>query len=70
MHRSISTNLPLTTLNDDEIAMQETVSRLVQQEIAPHVREMEKAGRLKDSVLDALFKNGVSIQFLLSKRTL
>lgn len=48
--------------------MQETVSRVAQQEIAPHVRDMEKAGKLKDTVIDALFKNGVSAINLIFNR--
>jgi hypothetical protein len=53
-------HLPLTTLSDDELAMKETVARLAQEQIAPHVRAMEDEGRFKDSVIDMLFNNGVS----------
>jgi short/branched chain acyl-CoA dehydrogenase len=52
-------HLPLTTLSDDELAMKETVARLAQEQIAPHVRAMEDEGRFKDSVIDMLFNNGL-----------
>ncbi|EFA12206.1 short/branched chain specific acyl-CoA dehydrogenase, mitochondrial [Tribolium castaneum] len=50
---------PLTTLTEDELAMKETVARLAQEQIAPHVREMDNEGRFKDSIVEMLFSNGL-----------
>lgn len=33
---------------------------MTQEQIQPYVREMEKDGKLKESVIDMLFQNGVS----------
>ncbi|KAJ8985711.1 hypothetical protein NQ317_014361 [Molorchus minor] len=52
-------HLPLTHLSEDELAMKETVAKLAQQQIGPYVREMEKEGKLRDSVLKMLFENGL-----------
>ncbi|RZB38641.1 short/branched chain specific acyl-CoA dehydrogenase, mitochondrial-like, partial [Asbolus verrucosus] len=51
--------LPLTTLSDDELAMKETVARLAQDQVAPYVRDMEREGKFKQSVIDAIFNNGL-----------
>lgn len=37
-----------------------SVARLAQTHIAPHVREMEAEGKIKDSVIKILFENGVN----------
>lgn len=39
--------------------MKETVARLAQEQIAPHVREMDNDGRFKDSIVEMLFSNGL-----------
>ncbi|KAJ3641770.1 hypothetical protein Zmor_028249 [Zophobas morio] len=54
-----NTRLPLTTLSEDEQAMKETVARLAQEQIAPHVREMDNDGKFKSSIIDLLFQNGL-----------
>lgn len=37
-----------------------SVGKLAREEIGPYVREMERDGKLKQSVIDTLFQNGVS----------
>ncbi|KAF7273471.1 hypothetical protein GWI33_013834 [Rhynchophorus ferrugineus] len=54
-----SSYLPLTHLSEDETAMQETVSRLAKEQIAPHVRDMEKEKKFKDVVVKLCFDNGL-----------
>lgn len=51
---------PLTDLTEDELMMKETVARLAQEQIAPYVREMDDSGKLKESIVNSLFENGVS----------
>ncbi|XP_030764500.1 short/branched chain specific acyl-CoA dehydrogenase, mitochondrial [Sitophilus oryzae] len=51
--------LPLTFLSEDEKAMQETVSRLAKEQILPHVRDMERDKKFKDSVVQLCFENGL-----------
>lgn len=53
------TQLPLTYLSEDERVMQETVSRVAKEQILPHVRTMENEKKINDSVLKALFENGL-----------
>lgn len=43
-----------------------SVARLAQEQIGPHVREMEQEGKLKQSVVDMLFHNGVMLKPRLS----
>lgn len=50
---------PLTMLSEDEVMMKETVARLAKEQILPLVREMEAEHRIKDSVVDMLFENGL-----------
>ncbi|XP_044767162.1 short/branched chain specific acyl-CoA dehydrogenase, mitochondrial [Coccinella septempunctata] len=50
---------PLTSLTENELLMKETVHKLAKEQIEPNVREMEKDGKFKNSVLDMLFKNGL-----------
>ncbi|XP_018578394.1 short/branched chain specific acyl-CoA dehydrogenase, mitochondrial isoform X2 [Anoplophora glabripennis] len=50
---------PLTLLSEDEQAMKETVAKLAKEQIGPYVREMEKNGKFKDSVIKMLFDNGL-----------
>ncbi|EFA12207.2 short/branched chain specific acyl-CoA dehydrogenase, mitochondrial [Tribolium castaneum] len=54
-----SGHLPLTILSEDELAMKETVARLAREQINPHVRDMEKEGKFKQSIVDMLFENGL-----------
>lgn len=39
------------------------MAKLAREEIAPYVREMEDNNKFKDSVVDLLFQNGVSVYF-------
>ncbi|KAJ3641768.1 hypothetical protein Zmor_028247 [Zophobas morio] len=52
-------HLPLTLLRDDENVMKQTVARLAREQISPYVRDMEKEGKYKQSIIDALFSNGL-----------
>ena len=51
---------PLTLLNDEESAFKETVQRMAKERIEPLVRKMDESSHLDQSVIDALFENGVS----------
>ncbi|KAG7201020.1 hypothetical protein KM043_003372 [Ampulex compressa] len=50
---------PLTQFTDDELMMKETVAKLAKDEIGPHVRKMEKEGKIEACVLQNLFENGL-----------
>ncbi|KAL3284291.1 hypothetical protein HHI36_018449 [Cryptolaemus montrouzieri] len=52
-------NSPLTALSENEIIMKETVRKLANEQIAPCVRDMEKDGKLKESIVELLFQNGL-----------
>ena len=41
------------------------VARLAREQISPYVRDMEKEGKFKQAVIDALFSNGVNKIFCL-----
>lgn len=49
----------LTFLTDDERMMKETVARLAQEQIAPHVKKMDATNLFEKSVVDAVFQNGL-----------
>ncbi|MFP5229170.1 MAG: acyl-CoA dehydrogenase [Acidobacteriota bacterium] len=53
------TVLPLTSLNEEETLLRDTVRHFAQQEIAPHVRAMDEAQHLDDGVLRQLFELGL-----------
>jgi len=48
----------LTQWNDEELSLKEAVSKFAQEYIQPHVREMDKEGKLHPTILPALFENG------------
>jgi len=50
---------PLTFLTEDERVMKETVAKLAQEKIAPHVKKMDEANLFEPSVVQALFDNGL-----------
>ncbi|KAJ3641769.1 hypothetical protein Zmor_028248 [Zophobas morio] len=56
---NFGSHLPLTLLSDDENVMKQTVARLAREQISPYVRDMEKEGKFKQAVIDALFSNGL-----------
>jgi butyryl-CoA dehydrogenase/short/branched chain acyl-CoA dehydrogenase len=50
---------PLTSLTEDETLLRDTVRQFAQQEIAPHVREMDEAQHLDEGILRQLFELGL-----------
>lgn len=48
----------LTTLSENELLMRDAVQKMAKEQIQPYVREMEKDGKFKESVINALFDNG------------
>lgn len=51
---------PLTLLNEEENAFRETVQKMSREKIEPLVKQMDAASNMEQSVIDALFENGVS----------
>ena len=51
--------LPLTSLNEEETMLRDTVRQFAQQEIAPRVRAMDEAQRLDTEILRQLFELGL-----------
>lgn len=51
---------PLTQLNEEENAFKETVQKMAKDRIEPLVSQMDDTSNLEQSVIDALFENGVS----------
>ena len=56
---------PLTLLNEEESAFKETVQKMAKERIEPLVRKMDETSHLEQSVIDALFENGVSCLIVL-----
>ena len=50
---------PLTSLTEDEAMLRDTVRQFAQQEIAPHVREMDEAQHFDAGILRQLFGLGL-----------
>jgi len=50
---------PLTLYNEEENAFRETVQRMAKEKIEPLVRQMDAASNMEQSVIDALFENGL-----------
>jgi butyryl-CoA dehydrogenase/short/branched chain acyl-CoA dehydrogenase len=53
------TPLPLTSLNEEETMLRDTVRQFAQQEIAPRVRAMDEAQKLDPEILRQLFELGL-----------
>jgi butyryl-CoA dehydrogenase/short/branched chain acyl-CoA dehydrogenase len=51
--------LPLTSLNEEETMLRDTVRQFAQQEIAPRVRAMDEAQKLDPAILRQLFELGL-----------
>ncbi|MGC2637890.1 MAG: acyl-CoA dehydrogenase [Acidobacteriaceae bacterium] len=51
--------LPLTSLNEEETLLRDTVRQFAQQEIAPRVRAMDEAQKLDAEILRQLFELGL-----------
>jgi alkylation response protein AidB-like acyl-CoA dehydrogenase len=51
--------LPLTSLNEEETMLRDTVRQFAQQEIAPRVRAMDEAQKLDPEILRQLFELGL-----------
>ena len=62
----VASGLPLTLFNDEEMAFKETVQRMAKEKIEPLVRKMDANSHMEQSVIDALFENGVSIHHLIT----
>lgn len=58
-HDQSERHVPLTQLSQDERDLQENVAKFSRTSVAPYVREMEKDGKIKQSVIDACFENGL-----------
>lgn len=54
-----SAALPLTSLNEEETMLRDTVRQFAQQEIAPRVRAMDEAQKLDPEILRQLFALGL-----------
>lgn len=50
---------PLTCLSEEEDFFQRTVRKFAAETIAPHVREMDEAAKLRDGLIDRLFELGL-----------
>ncbi len=50
---------PLTSFTEEESMLRDTVRQFAQQEIAPHVREMDEAQKLDPNILRQLFELGL-----------
>ena len=50
---------PLTTLTDDEVAFRDVVADFAAGEVAPRVRDMERAGKLDPALLPKYFELGL-----------
>jgi alkylation response protein AidB-like acyl-CoA dehydrogenase len=50
---------PLTRLTDDETMFRDTVRKFAREQIAPHVREMDEKGALRQDLLKQLFALGL-----------
>jgi len=50
---------PLDLLSEEESMMKEAVAKFAAEEIEPYVREMDEKSKIKQSVLDGLFANGL-----------
>lgn len=46
-------------LTEDELAVKEMVSKMANEVIAPHVKEMDEKSDMFPEVIDALFQSGV-----------
>ncbi|XP_055385569.1 short/branched chain specific acyl-CoA dehydrogenase, mitochondrial [Condylostylus longicornis] len=49
----------LTFLTDDEKMMKDTVSRLAQEVVSPHVKKMDENHLFEKEIVDAMFQNGL-----------
>ncbi|KAI1278051.1 Short/branched chain specific acyl-CoA dehydrogenase, mitochondrial [Halotydeus destructor] len=50
---------PLTVFSEEEIAFKETVQKLAKEKIEPLVKQMDENSHMEQSVIDALFENGL-----------
>jgi butyryl-CoA dehydrogenase/short/branched chain acyl-CoA dehydrogenase len=50
---------PLTILSEEERLFQQSVRRFARERLAPHVREMDEAGHVRDDLLRELFELGL-----------
>ena len=56
----VSAGQALTQFNEEEAAFKETVQRMAREKIEPLVKKMDVTSHMEQSVIDALFENGVS----------
>ena len=57
---------PLTVLQDDEIALVDSVNKLCQDVVVPRIKEMDQKSEMSKEIIKALFKAGVSIHYYYS----
>jgi short-chain 2-methylacyl-CoA dehydrogenase len=50
---------PLTTLQEEEQLFQSSVRQFARERLAPHVREMDEAGKFRSDLLREMFQNGL-----------
>lgn len=58
--QSLGVPPPLTVLSEEEQAFKETVQKLSKEKIEPLVKKMDENSHMDQSVIDALFQNGVN----------
>ncbi|CAI9733098.1 branched chain specific acyl-CoA dehydrogenase, mitochondrial [Octopus vulgaris] len=56
---TVDKHLPLNKLSEEEEMMRDTVGRLAIEVIQPLVKEMDENSRMDQSVIDAMFENGL-----------
>ena len=49
----------VTMYSEEETAVRDMVKTWAQQELAPHVREMDREGAMRPDILKSLFDNGL-----------
>jgi alkylation response protein AidB-like acyl-CoA dehydrogenase len=59
MQTDTTTNPPLTILSEDEALFRDAVRSFAREEVLPHVKGMEEAGRYDDELLQKLFEMGL-----------
>ena len=59
LSRSFSTPAPLTSFTEEETAVRNMVQKWAETELKPHVREMDKACKMKPEILKSMFDHGI-----------
>ncbi len=59
MPETIASSPALTVLSEDEALFRQTVQEFAEQEVAPHVKEMDEAGRFRPDLIARFFELGL-----------